>query len=170
MPRYTARFLDHWQPNLALLAESDLWPNLIVSCTERSVPLILVNGRLSERSFTRWRYLPHTISALLGRFDLCLAQSEPDAERYSELGAPRVSVTGNLKLDVPAPPVDAGKLAAVRAAARERPMVAAASTHAGEEAVVIYAPRRLRQSFPGLLTIIAPRHPERGAGVLEIAT
>lgn len=169
-PRYTGRFLEHWQPNLALLAESDLWPNLIMACTEKNVPLILVNGRLSERSFTRWRYLPTTIRALLGRFDLCLTQSEPDAERYSELGAPHVSMTGNLKLDVPAPPVDAGKLSAMRAVVRQRPMIAAASTHPGEEAVIIDAHRRLRQSFPGLLTIIAPRHPERGPGVVEIAT
>src|SRR5256714_91614 len=134
------------------------------------IPLILVNGRLSERSFTRWRYLPHTIGALLKRFDLCLTQSEPDAERYSELGAPHVSMTGNLKLDVPAPPVDASKLSAMRAVVRQRPMIAAASTHPGEEAVIIDAHRRLRQSFPGLLTIIAPRHPERGSGVVEIAT
>jgi 3-deoxy-D-manno-octulosonic-acid transferase len=169
-PRYAARFIEHWQPNLALLAESDLWPNLIMACTEKGIPLILVNGRLSERSFTRWRYLPNTISALLSRFDLCLAQSEPDAERYSELGAPRVSMTGNLKLDVPAPPVDAGKLAAMRAVVRQRPVIAAASTHPGEEAVIIDAVRRVRQSFPGLLTIIAPRHPERGSGVVEIAT
>jgi 3-deoxy-D-manno-octulosonic-acid transferase len=79
-------------------------------------------------------------------------------------------MTGNLKLDVPAPPVDAGKLAAMRAVVRQRPVIAAASTHPGEEAVIIDAVRRLRQSFPGLLTIIAPRHPERGSGVVEIAT
>ena len=169
-PAFTKRFLDHWRPNLALLAESDLWPNLIMGCAAKGVPLILVNGRLSERSFTRWRYLPRTIGALLGCFDLCLTQSEPDAERYTELGAPRVSMTGNLKLDVPAPPVDAGKLNEMRVAVRQRPVVAAASTHAGEEAVVIDAHRRLKQSFPGLLTIIAPRHPERGRGVVEIAT
>ncbi len=169
-PSFTERFLDHWRPNLALLAESDLWPNLIMASTKKGIPLILVNGRLSERSFTRWRYAPATISALLSRFDLCLAQSDDDAERYRELGAPRLSVTGNLKLDVPAPPVDSGKLAMMRAAVRERPMIAAASTHAGEEAVIIDAHRRLRQSFPGLLTIIAPRHPERGPGVFEIAT
>jgi 3-deoxy-D-manno-octulosonic-acid transferase len=169
-PRYIDRFLEHWQPNLALFVESDLWPNLIMASTERNVPLILINGRLSERSFTRWRYLPSTIEALLSRFDLCLTQSEPDAERYSELGAPRVSMTGNLKLDVPAPPVDAGKLTAMRAVVRQRPMIAAASTHPGEEAVIIDAHRRLKQTFPGLLTVIAPRHPERGSGVVEIAT
>ncbi len=169
-PRYTERFLERWQPNLALLAESDLWPNLIIGATAKNIPLILINGRVSERSFTRWRYLPKTIHTLLKGFDLCLAQSSADAERLSELGAPRVSVTGNLKLDVPAPPVDAGKLAAMRTVMRDRPMIAAASTHPGEEAVIIDAHRRLRQRFPGLLTIIAPRHPERGPGVVEIAT
>jgi 3-deoxy-D-manno-octulosonic-acid transferase len=169
-PRFAERFLEHWRPNLALLAESDLWPNLIMAVTARQIPLILVNGRLSERSFTRWRYLPHTIERLLRSFDLCLTQSEPDAERYSALGAPRVTMTGNLKLDVPAPPVDAGKLNAIRVAVRTRPIIAAASTHPGEEAVIIDAHRRLRASFPSLLTIIAPRHPERGPGVVEIAT
>jgi 3-deoxy-D-manno-octulosonic-acid transferase len=169
-PRFTERFIAHWRPNLALLAESDLWPNLIMSCNAAGIPMILVNGRLSERSFTRWRYLPKTIGRLLGSFDLCLMQSDADAERYSELGAPRVNMTGNLKLDVPAPPVDANKLATMRALLRQRPLIAAASTHPGEEAVIIDAHRRLRQSFPGLLTIIAPRHPERGPGVVEIAT
>jgi 3-deoxy-D-manno-octulosonic-acid transferase len=169
-PRFTERFIAHWRPNLALLAESDLWPNLIMSCNAAGIPMILVNGKLSERSFTRWRYLPKTIGRLLGSFDLCLTQSDADAERYSELGAPRVNMTGNLKLDVPAPPVDANKLATMRTLLRLRPLVAAASTHPGEEAVIIDAHRRLRQSFPGLLTIIAPRHPERGPGVAEIAT
>lgn len=169
-PRFIARFLDHWQPSLALLVESDLWPNLIMSCAERAVPLILVNGRLSEHSYARWRLLPATIAALLGRFDLCLAQSEGDAERYSDLGAPRVSMTGNLKLDAPAPPVDGQKLAAMQAAIGARPIIVAASTHAGEEALIIEAHRRLRASFRGLLTIIAPRHPERGPGIVDIAS
>jgi 3-deoxy-D-manno-octulosonic-acid transferase len=169
-PRFITRFLDHWRPNLTLLAESDLWPNLIMSCAERSVPLILVNGRLSEHSYARWRLLPATIATLLTRFDLCLAQSEGDAERYADLGAPRVSMTGNLKLDVPAPPVDEHKLAAMQAAIGRRPIVVAASTHAGEEALIIEAHRRLRTSFRGLITIIAPRHPERGPGIVDIAS
>jgi 3-deoxy-D-manno-octulosonic-acid transferase len=169
-PRFITRFLDHWRPNLTLLAESDLWPNLIMSCAERSVPLILVNGRLSEHSYARWRLLPATIATLLTRFDLCLAQSEGDAERYADLGAPRVSMTGNLKLDVPAPPVDEHKLAAMQAAIGRRPIVVAATTHAGEEALIIEAHRRLRASFRGLITIIAPRHPERGPGIVDIAS
>jgi 3-deoxy-D-manno-octulosonic-acid transferase len=169
-PRFIARFLDHWRPNLALLAESDLWPNLIMSCADRAVPLILVNGRLSEHSYARWRLLPGTIATLLARFDLCLAQSQGDAERYAELGAPRVSTTGNLKLDVPAPPVDGQKLAAMQAAIGSRPIIVAASTHAGEEALIIESHRRLRASFRGLITIIAPRHPDRGPGIVDIAS
>jgi 3-deoxy-D-manno-octulosonic-acid transferase len=168
-PRFMTRFLDHWRPGLALIAEADLWPNMIMECAARGVPLILVNGRLSERSYSRWRKAPAMIAAMLERFDLCLAQSAHDAQRYTELGAPRVGLTGNLKLDVPAPPADAAKLAAVRDAVDGRPLIVAASTHPGEEAAVIDAHRRLRQSFPGLLTVVVPRHPERGAGIIDIA-
>ncbi|MFZ3334630.1 MAG: 3-deoxy-D-manno-octulosonic acid transferase, partial [Xanthobacteraceae bacterium] len=168
-PRFVRRFLDHWQPGLALFVESDLWPNLILSCAERKIPMILVNGRLSERSFSRWRLFPGTIAALLSRFDMCLAQSAADAERYAQLGAPRVMLTGNLKLDVPAPPADQAALKRLKEIIGTRPVVAAASTHPGEEAAIIAAHGRLHAKFPKLLTVIAPRHPNRGETIAEIA-
>ncbi len=168
-PRFMRRFLERWQPDLALFVESELWPNMVIETSRRGVPMILVNGRLSETSFKRWRYLPRTIENLLGRFDLCLARTPADATRLSDLGAPRVVTTGNLKLDVPPPPADEGKLAALTLAIDGRPVIAATSTHSGEDALVIEAHARLRANFPGLLTLIAPRHPERGAGVAEIA-
>jgi 3-deoxy-D-manno-octulosonic-acid transferase len=169
IPRFVERFLDHWRPHLALFVESDLWPNLIMTSARRGIPLILVNGRLSERSFKRWRRLPGTIAALLRSFDLCLAQSAAYAGRFRDLGAPRIATIGNLKLDVPEPPADAGSLMALKAAVGERTIIAGASTHAGEETLLIEAHRRLRGSFASLLTIIAPRHPDRGPGILEIA-
>jgi 3-deoxy-D-manno-octulosonic-acid transferase len=168
-PRFVQRFLDHWRPGLALFVESDLWPNLILSCAERKIPMILINGRLSERSFKRWRRMPGAIGALLGRFDLCLAQSGADAERYAELGAQRIITTGNLKLDAPAPPADPAALQRLREIVGARSVVAAASTHPGEEEAIIAAHVRLRAKFPSLLTVIAPRHPARGAGIAEIA-
>jgi 3-deoxy-D-manno-octulosonic-acid transferase len=168
-PRFMRRFLNRWEPDLALFVESDLWPNMMIETSKRGVPMILVNGRLSENSFRRWRYLPKTIVNLLGRFDLCLARTPADAMRLSELGAPRVVTTGNLKLDVPAPPADPVRLKALADAIGARPVMAASSTHNGEDALVIEAHARLRANFPGLLTLIAPRHPERGPGVLEIA-
>ncbi|MCC6890632.1 MAG: 3-deoxy-D-manno-octulosonic acid transferase [Hyphomicrobiales bacterium] len=168
-PRYVARFLDHWKPDLSLFTESDLWPNLITMTAERHIPLILVNGRVSERSFNRWRFAPGVIAALLRSFDLCLAQSAAYAARYRDLGAPRITTTGNLKLDVPEPPADQDSLRRLRAAIGDRTTIAAASTHAGEETTLIEMHRRLRHSFPRLLTIIAPRHPDRGPGIVEIA-
>lgn len=168
-PRFVYRFLDHWRPSLALFIESDLWPNLIVASSKGKIPLILVNGRMSEQSFHGWRSLPKTAASLLGKFDLCLAQSSLDADRFKQLGMAGVHVTGNLKLDVPAPPVDQDKLKAMQAAIVGRPIFAAASTHPGEEIAVIEAHRRLREDFPRLLTIIVPRHPNRGRGILDIA-
>jgi 3-deoxy-D-manno-octulosonic-acid transferase len=168
-PRFVDRFLDHWRPSLALFVESDFWPNLILGCAERDVPIILVNGRVSERSFSRWRLQPGLITALLRRFDLCLAQSNADADRFGRLGAPRISSIGNLKLDVPAPPVDLPTLRKFKAVVDARVVIAAASTHEGEETAVLDAHRQLRANCPSLLTIIAPRHPERGAGIAEAA-
>lgn len=168
-PRFVERFLEHWRPDLALFVESDLWPNLILSCADRGVPMILVNGRLSERSFSRWQLQPGVIAALLRRFDLCLAQSSADAQRFGQLGAPRISSIGNLKLDAPAPPVDLPTLRKFKSLLDTRVVIAAASTHEGEEAAVIGAHRALRGKCPSLLTIIAPRHPERGPGIAEAA-
>jgi 3-deoxy-D-manno-octulosonic-acid transferase len=164
-PRYVARFLDHWRPSLALFIESDLWPNLILSSAARRLPMVLINGRMSHRSFPRWLRVSATISALLGRFDVCLAQSQLDADRFAALGSRDVVVTGNLKLDVPAPPADADKLERLMAMTRGRPVVVAASTHPGEEEILTETHRALARYFPKLLTVIVPRHPARGEAI-----
>src|SRR3954471_18302830 len=164
-PRYVARFLDHWRPSLALFIESDLWPNLILSSAARRLPMVLINGRMSQRSFPRWRRVSGTISALLGRFELCLAQSQLDGERFAALGSPNVTVTGNLKLDVPAPPADANKLERLMSVTRGRPVVVAASTHPGEEEILVETHKTLAGFFPKLLTVIVPRHADRGPAI-----
>ncbi|MGC1558884.1 MAG: 3-deoxy-D-manno-octulosonic acid transferase [Bradyrhizobium sp.] len=167
-PRYVARFLDHWRPSLALFIESDLWPNLILSSAARRLPMVLINGRMSPRSFPRWRRASSTISALLSRFDVCLAQSRTDAERFAALGSRNVVVTGNLKLDVPAPPADFSRLERLMSVTRGRPVVVAASTHPGEEEILIKTHHMLARFFPALLTVIVPRHPARGEAVARM--
>jgi 3-deoxy-D-manno-octulosonic-acid transferase len=167
-PRYVTRFLDHWRPSLALFIESDLWPNLILSSAARRLPMVLINGRMSPRSFPRWRRVSNTISALLGRFDVCLAQSQTDAERFSALGSRNVLTTGNLKLDVPAPPADPAKLERLMSVTRGRPIVVAASTHPGEEEILVEAHKTLAGFFPSLLTVIVPRHADRGAAMARL--
>jgi 3-deoxy-D-manno-octulosonic-acid transferase len=169
-PRYVARFLDHWRPSLALFIESDLWPNLILANAARRLPMVLINGRMSQRSFPRWRRVQGTISALLSRFDICLAQSRTDAERFAALGSRSVVTTGNLKLDVAAPPADPAKLERLMAVTRGRPIIVAASTHPGEEEMLVAAHRSLAGFFPQLLTVIVPRHPDRGSSVAGLVT
>jgi 3-deoxy-D-manno-octulosonic-acid transferase len=168
VPRYVDRFLDHWQPGLALFIESDLWPNLILSSAARRIPMVLINGRMSHRSFPRWQRAHGTISALLGRFDLCLAQSETDAERFAALGGRGVVSTGNLKLDVQAPPVDQARLERLMMVMRGRIVIVAASTHAGEEEIIADLHQALSREFPALLTVIVPRHPARGEAIARM--
>ena len=159
---YVRRFLDLWRPSAAIFVESELWPVALGEAARRAIPRIIVNGRLSERSYGRWRGLPVTAGAMFGLVDLCLAQSADDAARFSDLGIGDVRVSGNLKVDGPPPPADATALAGLAAALGTRPRWVAASTHPGEEGIVADAHARLAAARPDLLTILVPRHPHRG--------
>jgi 3-deoxy-D-manno-octulosonic-acid transferase len=170
VPRYMRRFLDHWQPDLALVAESEIWPNSILELERRGIPLVLVNGRMSERSFRRWSRVPKVSGALLRRFALCLAQSQADGERLSRLGARRVAVAGNLKFDASPPPADARAVAHLSGLLSGRPVWVAASTHPGEEELVFAAHQAIAGRLPGLMTVLVPRHPQRGPEIAEMAS
>ncbi|KZD11031.1 3-deoxy-D-manno-octulosonic acid transferase [Oceanibaculum pacificum] len=165
---WVGRFLDHWRPDLALWVESELWPTLIVETDRRGIPMVLVNARMSQRSARRWRLLPGFARSVLSRFDLCLARSIEQAERFRRLGAPTVRVPGNLKFAAAPLPADPQALAELRAMIGDRPHWLAASTHEGEESAAIAAHRRAVASHPDLLTIIVPRHPKRGAEVAAL--
>lgn len=162
LPAAVAGFLDHWRPDLGLLIESELWPTLVTAARKRGTELVLVNARMSGRSFARWRLARPLIGHLLARFSLVLAQSAQDQKRLAALGARDCRYLGNLKSAAPAPAADPEALAALRAQIGARPLWLAASTHPGEEEIVAAAHRRLAADHPGLLTLIAPRHPERG--------
>jgi 3-deoxy-D-manno-octulosonic-acid transferase len=164
---YVRRFLDHWRPDLALWVESELWPNLVAETDRAGTPLLLLNGRMSQRSFQGWQRLPGLIGPLLACFELCLAQDDIQAERLRRLGAAAATSVGDLKTAAAPLPCDEGELSRIAADAADRPLWLAASTHAGEEEAAAEVHRALRRERPGLLTIIAPRHPARAA---EIAT
>src|SRR5271170_4267331 len=105
-PLFVRRFVNHWRPHAALVAESELWPNMIVELKRSGSPLSMVNGRISERSMRRWMKAPRFIAALMRNFDLCLARSESDGERLEALGATNVLVAGDIKFDAPTLPAD----------------------------------------------------------------
>jgi 3-deoxy-D-manno-octulosonic-acid transferase len=169
VPGWAARFLDHWRPDAAGFVESELWPNLLDGCARRRIPLMLINARLSPRSFARWRRVPGLAQAVFSRVRLALAQSDADAARLRALGAPEVRSLGNLKFATPPLPVDAPELARLARRLADRPRWLAAATNPGEEELVIAQHRRLAARHPGLLTVIVPRHPERGAEVAGLA-
>ncbi|MDB5735161.1 MAG: 3-deoxy-D-manno-octulosonic acid transferase [Alphaproteobacteria bacterium] len=164
-PGAVARFLEHWRPQVGLFVESDLWPNLILYAAKRGVRLALVNARISARSAERWRWARKSGAALLGAFDVVLAQDEEIAARFRTLGARDVQVVGSLKADAPPLPVDEAKLSAMRAMIGDRPVLLAAQTHPGEDETVLPAHDLLRARFPDLLTILVPRHVERGGEI-----
>ena len=162
---YVRRFLDHWKPDLALWVESELWPNLIVETRRRRIPMILLNARMSLTSFRRWRRVPLMIRPLLHQFDLCLTQDALQTQRFQRLGAPHVLTAGDLKTAATPLPVDSASLGQLRSVLRDRPRWLAASTHDGEEEMAGSVHLLLKKRFPRLLTIVAPRHPGRGAGI-----
>jgi 3-deoxy-D-manno-octulosonic-acid transferase len=165
VPAYAARFLDGWRPDAAVFVESEIWPNLLSAASARGVPLALVNARISPRSAQGWSLVPGLARRLFGGFRLVLAQTEADAARLRALGAPDTQAWGNLKFAARPLPADERSLAALRAAIGDRPVLLAASTHPGEEPQIAAAHAALRQRQPGALTVIVPRHPERGAAV-----
>ena len=162
VPSWVARFLSHWRPDAACFVESELWPNQLAACRARGIPLMLLNGRMSDRSFSHWRWAPHFARHILGGFVRVQARSEADADRLRLLGARYVDSPGDLKFAASPLPVDPAELARLTALLADRPVWLAASTHPGEEAVVAAAHGMIAATHPGLLTIIAPRHPDRG--------
>jgi 3-deoxy-D-manno-octulosonic-acid transferase len=162
VPAWAQRFLSHWRPDAACFVESELWPNQLAACRAMGIPLMLLNARMSDRSFGYWRRVPGFARRVLGGFARVQARGDQDAERLKTLGAKHVESPGDLKFAAPALPVDQAEFDRLNAMLAGRPVWLAASTHPGEEAVIAAAHRDLASRYPGLLTIIAPRHPDRG--------
>ena len=171
LPGAVTRFLAHYRPRLALVLETELWPNLLFGCRDHGVPAYIVNARLSERSLRGYRVLRPLLSRALRTLRGVLAQSSADGERFERLGATpaTIEVTGNLKYDIDADPRVPDFVADFRQRIGARPVWIAASTHGEEEAAVIAIHQRLRARWPDLLLLWAPRHPERFKPVAQAA-
>ncbi len=166
-PGWTKSFLDHWRPSLVLWMESELWPNMLAEIKKRNIPAVLVNARLSERSFRRWSWVRSFASEVLSAFKLILAQSESEAMRYKALGANAAIAAGNLKYGATPLRFNEKDLQTITTTIGTRPLWLYASSHKGEEALACRAHKALKHIFPNLLTIIVPRHPDRRGDIIE---
>lgn len=169
VPRWVARFLEGWRPDLAVIVESELWPNMLAEADRQGVPMALINARMSARSARGWGWVPGFARALLGRFALILAQTEADTARFATLAGRPVPCWGNLKYAAPPLPADPTELARLTLTWEGRPVWLAASTHPGEDEIILAAHRLLAPDQPGLLTVIVPRHPQRGPDIAALA-
>ena len=165
---YVEKFLKHWRPDFVLWAESEFWPNLISRCAARNLPMVLVNGRISNRSYKGWRRFPGPIKKLLQAFSLCLGQTGIDAARLSDLGAINTKSIGNLKFAAPPLPADQEALDRLSDLIGDRPRWLASSTHSGEEEIAGRIHIALKKNQPDLLTVIVPRHPGRGVAIATV--
>ncbi len=173
LPGPVKRFLDGAQPRLALIMETELWPNLFHGCASRKIPIIIANARLSARSLRGYRRVSSLIRETLRSIYLVAAQGEQDAERFRQLGmeADRIRVTGSMKFDQPLPEglqKHAGELR--RRLGEKRMLWIAASTHQGEEEQILEAFRQVRREHPDCLLMLVPRHPERFGRVAELCS
>lgn len=164
-PIFTTRFVKYWHPDVALWFESEFWPAVLSSIKRKNIPLILINGRISNKTFKRWQQFDFICKELLSCFSMCLGQSEEDAYRLKVLGAKETICLGNLKYAGLPLPVDEKAKQVLLSQIKNRPLWLASSTHDDEEIRIAKVHKRLKQKFPDLLTIIAPRHPNRGAEI-----
>lgn len=171
LPWAAARFLTHVQPKLAVIMETELWPNHIHQCAKRGIPVALANARLSARSAKGYARFAKLTRPMLEEMSLIAVQTQAEAERFLQLGArPEcVEVTGSIKFDLTIDPQLLIKARALREywQAQERPVWIAASTHEGEDEIVLAAHRQLLTHYPNALLMLVPRHPERFNSVFE---
>jgi len=166
-PDWVSRFLEHWQPDLILWAESELWPNMLERIRQAGIPSILVNARLSRRSYNKWRILKNSAARIIGCFSHILCQTDHDVAHFEKLGAKHAEFAGNLKYNASPLPVSDTDLQALQNATTGRPLWVYASTHEGEEEIVARTHNLLKPNIPNLLSIIVPRHPERREDIQE---
>ncbi|TAE33369.1 MAG: 3-deoxy-D-manno-octulosonic acid transferase [Alphaproteobacteria bacterium] len=164
-PPSVARFLKHWQPHMVCFVDSELWPNMIRAISQRAIPLILLNGRMSPRSAARWRKAPRASAKILSHFDVIFAKSEADAQLFCDLGGTNVHYVGNMKYDAAPLSVDETRYDAMRSALGSRPCWVAASTHKGEDELLALAHQQVRLTHPDALLILVPRHAHRGSDI-----
>lgn len=168
-PQAVKRFLNHWQPDLAIWIESELWPNLIYETQEKGIPTILLNGRMSDKSFSNWKKVKGLIAPLLSKLKICAVQSDEQKNNFTALGAENVMTMGNIKIMMSPLTIEPEKYKSLKKMIGDRPVWLAASTHPGEEEIVLKTHKELKKEVPNILTLMVPRHINRAKSLRSLA-
>lgn len=167
-PKEVERFVEHWSPDAVFWIESEFWPNLLNAIHRRNIPLILINGRISDRSFNRWKKYSKVSKQVQSLFTKSFGQTKEDARRLSVLGANETDCVGNIKFAGGELPVDGDDLSKMIHEIGNRPVWVAASTHSGEEEQVAEAHLSVLKQHENALLVLAPRHPKRSKEIENI--
>ena len=161
IPTYTNKFLNHWNPSLAIFVESEIWPNFLIELKKRNICSLIINGRMTIKSFKRWSLLRGFSKKLFSNFTACCTQNSDSAFFYEKLGIKNTTNTGNLKFAYKPDEIDSDELKKIQSLTKKRKIFLAASTHPGEEEIIKNITLSLKKTIKGLLTIIVPRHVTR---------
>ena len=165
---YVDRFFNYWKPSIGFFVDSDFWPNLILSAKSHKVPLVLLNGRVSDKSFAKWKNNLAFIKPLAKVFEFSFGKSKDDCKKLSVMGFENPVCVGNLKYAVPPLSYDKEELKTISSQIGKRHLFVVSSTHPGEEELCLSAFMTVKQRFPDVLMIIAPRHPARGEEIKSL--
>ena len=168
-PIYANRFLSNWNINQAIFVESEIWPNMILECKQKNIPLLLINARLTEKSFNRWKLFRKSIKYLLNIFEFTIPQNKETLKRLEELGAKNNLYFGNIKHDAKKLPINNERLNKIEESILGKNLLLATSTHQGEEEGVVSLFSKLKDKIDNLLLIIAPRHPDRRMFIFNLS-
>ncbi len=164
---YVQRFLNHWKPSIAFFIEADYWPNLILKTADQKIPLVLLNGRISQRSFKRWKIFSSLFKKMISSFSYIFPQTQEDLKRFQQFGGHDIKYVGNLKYSSSPLAYDSTQLKILETAIKDRPFWCAASTREGEETAAMNTHIALQKTFKNILTIVIPRHPHRAEKVVN---
>lgn len=162
------KFLKHWKPDICILIESEIWPNLICKVRQRKIPLILLNGRMSDKSFKRWNFFRIVSKKLFKAFDLCLVQSDSAIKKYKQLGCNNAQFCGNLKFFAKQLPVERKNLKEFNKQTNKRTILLLASSHFNEEEIFVDTYKKLKKKITNLLLVIVPRHIDRSKQIIKM--
>ena len=163
----TKKFLNYWKPSIAIFIESEIWPNMLVNIKKNSVPLVLLNARITKKSYNKWRMIPSTANMIFKNFDICLSQNKETKKYLKYLGAKKIKFIGNLKFSESKSQKNNNFDNKLTKIFKSKKIWCAASTHDNEEKICALAHKNLKNKYKDILTIIIPRHIQRADSIIK---